>query len=360
MNRRTLILCSTLVLGGWTLQGCAPAPEPPSVEFSVPVTVREVATGSVEDRIIATGTLRTSETISLRADTGGSLRVATANSGRRLSEGSRVSAGQMLAEITGEEVRIAAASESREKRLNVAKRDYESKKELFDEGLISAETLRPFETALADAQLEVERGQLTQSRSRLVTPISGVVLRLARDDQNRPLADGQLIQQGAEIAQVAPTNSLIADVDLVGTDLSRVRPGQPVRVRHHAWTDETYSGAVVRMAPSLDPATRTLRAEIAIENKAGQLRPGMFVEVTIIAERRDDVVVVPRDAITERAGRKVLFVLEGTKVVRRDVALGLGDDDIVEIRQGVSLGERVVVRGIETLTNDQRVRVSGS
>jgi membrane fusion protein (multidrug efflux system) len=339
---------------------CAPPPDTQEVEFRVPVSVRVVETGTVEDRVVATGTLRTAETISLRADTGGSLKVALAANGRRLAEGDRVVAGQMLAEITGEEVRLAAASGARLQRYEAAKRDFESKQELYKDGLISEEALRPFETTLAEAQLEVERSQLTENRSRLVTPISGVILSLCRDEQNRPLADGQLIAQGTLLASVAPTSSLIADVDLVGQDLATVREGLKARVRHHAWTDDRFDGLVIRLAPSLDPTTRTLRAEVAVENPDGNLRPGMFVEVTIIAERRADVPVVPREAVTERGGRKVVFVLEGQKVERRDVALGLGDDDVVEIRQGLEPGERVVVRGIETLTDNQRVRVSGA
>jgi len=339
---------------------CAPPPDTQEVEFRVPVTVREVETGDVEDRVIATGTLRTAETISLRADTGGVLMVSKNSAGRRLAEGDRVQAGQLLAEITGEEVRLAAASTSRQQRLEAAQRDYEAKKKLFEDGLISAETLRPFETTLADAQLEWERSRLTEDRSKLTTPISGVILRLCRDEQSRPMADGQLVVQGSELAQVAPTRSLVADVDLVGQDLARVRERLTARVRHHAWDETRFDGTVLRLAPSLDPTTRTLRAEVAVENPRGELRPGMFVEVTIIAERRTDVPVVPREAITERGGRKVVFVLEGQKVSRRDVALGLGDDDVVEIRQGLEPGERVVVRGIETLTDDQRVRVSGA
>ncbi|NIM02358.1 MAG: efflux RND transporter periplasmic adaptor subunit [Acidobacteria bacterium] len=357
MKTASRLVAAGLVL---TVLACAPPPDRQEVEFRVPVTVREVETGDVEDRVIATGTLRTPETISLRADTAGALRVARAANGRRLAEGDSVEAGQLLAEITGEEVRLAAAADARQQRLAAARRDYETKKALFDEGLISAEALRPFETALADAQLEWERSQLTQNRSRLVTPISGVVLRLARDEQNRPLADGQLVVQGAELAQVAPTRSLVADVDLIGQDLAKVRERLEARVRHSAWGDTRFEGTVIRLAPSLDPMTRTLRAEVAVENPGGELRPGMFVEVTIISERRTDVPVVPREAVTERGGRKVVFVLEGQKVTRRDVALGLGDDDVVEIRQGVQPGERVVVRGIETLQDDQRVRVSGA
>ena len=80
----------------------------------------------------------------------------------------------------------------------------------------------------------------------------------------------------------------------------------------------------------------------------------------MIAERRENVPVVPREAVTERGGRKVVFVLKGQRVERREVALGLGDDEIVEIKSGLEAGERIVVRGLETLTDGTRVRVSGA
>jgi multidrug efflux pump subunit AcrA (membrane-fusion protein) len=86
----------------------------------------------------------------------------------------------------------------------------------------------------------------------------------------------------------------------------------------------------------------------------------MFVEVTMIAERREDVPVIPREALVERGGRRVVFVLRGQRVNRRDVVAGFGDDEIVEIRQGLEPGERIVVRGLETLTDGTRVQVSGS
>jgi multidrug efflux pump subunit AcrA (membrane-fusion protein) len=86
----------------------------------------------------------------------------------------------------------------------------------------------------------------------------------------------------------------------------------------------------------------------------------MFVEVTLIAEQRDAVPVVPRTAVVERGGSKVVFVLQGPKVARREVVLGLGDDDVVEVRQGLEPGERIVVKGLETLSDGSRVSVSGA
>ena len=106
--------------------------------------------------------------------------------------------------------------------------------------------------------------------------------------------------------------------------------------------------------------TRTLRADVTVGNRSGRLRPGMFVEVTIIADRREGVPVIPREALADRGGRKVVFVVEGQKVKQTNVVTGLGDDEIVEIRQGLEPGDRIVVRGLETLTDDTPVQVTGS
>jgi RND family efflux transporter MFP subunit len=342
------------------LAGCTPPPPEQRVEFRVPVFVREVGTGTVEDRIVATGTLRASETVALRADSGGALNIARNAAGARLTEGDRVQVGQTIAEITGEEVRLAARTEATSQRYETALRDYESKRNLFEDGLLSDQEFRQVATTLADAKIDLEQSRLTETRSRLVTPIRGVILRLGRDEQGLPLADGQLVSRGFEVAQVAPVGSLIAEVDLVGPDVARVREGLKARIRHHAWEDDPFDGRVLRLAPTLDPMTRTLRADVSVSNRQARLRPGMFVEVTMIADRREDVPVIPREALAERGGRKVVFVLRGQKVSRRDVVAGLGDDEIVEIRQGLEAGERIVVRGLETLTDGTRVQVSGS
>jgi RND family efflux transporter MFP subunit len=357
--RRALAALAAITLVAWGA-ACTPGPPEQDVEFKVPVFVREVGTGTVEDRVVATGSVRAPETIALRADTAGALVISRNASGRRLSEGDRVEAGQTIAEITGEEVRIAARTEARTQRYEAALRDYESKKRLFEDGLISEQEFVQVTTTLADAKIELEQSQLTEHRSKLTTPISGVILHLGRDEQGQPLADGQLVRQGYEVAQVAPTGNLIAEVDLVGPDVARVREGLRCRVRHHAWEEESFDGRVLRLAPTLDPVTRTLRAEVSVTNRGGRLRPGMFVEVTMIADRREDVPVIPREALAERGGRKVVFVLKGQRVNRREVVAGLGDDEIVEIRQGLEAGERIVVRGLETLTDGTRVQVSGS
>lgn len=339
---------------------CNDGDDTAEVDFRVPVSVADVAVGEVEDRVVVTGTLRAEEGVSLAVETGGILQIGRGPSGRRLREGDRVEAGQVVAEVTGEDVRLAARTAATEQRFDAARRDLEATRQLFEQGLITDTELRRAETALAEAQLEYDRSRHTEKRNRLVSPIAGVILSLARDAQGQPMASGQLVALGTVLARIAPTHELIADVDLVGRDVARVEVGQPCRVRHHAFPGELFAGRVVGIAPSIDVATRSLKAEVEVANPSGRLKPGMFVEVTVVGERRMEVPVIQREAITDRAGKRVVFVLRGQRVDQREVELGLGDDDRVEVRSGLEPGERVVVRGLETLKDGMRVRVTGN
>jgi RND family efflux transporter MFP subunit len=289
----------------------------------------------------------------------GVLEISDGPDGRRLAEGSFVTAGQEVARIVGEEVRLAARTVATRRAYEAAQSELEANRQLFERGLINQAVLDDLESTYEQTRLELDRALQTEERNRLVTPIDGVILKLARDSDGQLMANGQLVGPGQLVAQVAPLDPLIADVDLIGEDIAAVRVGLEARARYYAWDDQQFPGEVLRLAPTVDQRTRALRAEVEIENPEMLLRPGMFVEVTLVAERREGVPVISRDAITDRGGRRVVFVLAGQRVEQREVRLGLGDDLLVEVREGVAVGERVVVRGLETLADDMLVRVSG-
>lgn len=361
LGPRTALAVAVISLA---LSACSPPQEVTAVEFQVPVSVEEVANGTIESRIVTSGNLRAPEIETLTALVAGTLQISdTINedgSGtRRLAEGDKVKAGDEIAFISGEDVRLEAGRESYQQRYNSARLDYESTLRLQQQGLVGMSELNKAESAMEDAKLALERSQRTEARAHLVASIDGVVLKLARDAKGQLMTNGQQVTQGLEIAQVAALDELIADIDLVGRDgLALVQVNQEARVTHHAWANQDFNGRVLRIAPTVNEQTRALRAEVAIDNSSGVLRPGMFVEVTLITERHENVPIVPRRAITERGGRNVAFVLRGQRVSQVDVTLGLGDDENIEIRSGITAGDRVVVRGLETLTNDMPVRVT--
>lgn len=356
----TLCLFIFLTLAGGLLSACNPGVDEQKVEFRVPVSVEEVGTATVEDQIVTTGTLRATRVVTLDVLMNGKLEINKGPSGRLYAEGDLVHAGDEIARIVGEDVRLAARMAAAKSHYDAARTELEAKRKQFKKGYISETELQNKEDTYEEAKLDLEKARHTEDRNRLVTPIDGVILKLARDDQGQLMANGQLVNPGQLVAQIAPLNVLIADVDLVGKDIAVARVGLVARARYQAWDDRVFNGKVVRLAPVIDQKTRALRAEVQIENSDGLLRPGMFVEVTIIGARHENVPVVPRRALTDRGGRRVVFVLRGQRVIRQEVTLGLGNDDVVEVKEGVKPGDRVVVRGLETLTDQMHVRVTGS
>jgi len=346
---------SVLFLG---LLGCGPSADKSTLEFRVPVMVDVVRPGSVEDTLKLTGSLRASRTVELNAETKGVLRIGVDARGRRLAEGDRVKKGQVIVELTGEDVRVAARTEATRHRFLSARSDLEARKKLFEDGLITESDLRLAETTLEEARLEYDRSRLSERRSVLVTPIDGVILQLARDQKGRPIAEGQLLTPGQLVAQIAADGQLIADVNVFGPDIGRIRVGQEARLTTIAFPGEEFKGRVLRLAPSVDTLSRTLAVEVRVENPGGVLKPGLFVQVSVLVSRRENVPVVPRSALVRRAGKLVVFVAKGQRVEQREVEPGLGDDSVVEVLSGVMEGESIVIRGMETLSDASKIRIS--
>jgi RND family efflux transporter MFP subunit len=359
LMRPRVAIVSALVLISSLLSACAPPEESGAVEFRVPVTVKEVDVATMEDRIVTTGTLRPAELVSLSALDAGVLEINRRSSGGRFAEGDQVREGEEIARVVGEDVRIATRMAATRSSYEGAETQLRATQNLFERGLINKTAVDNVAKAYEEAKLEFERSRRTQQRNRLITPIGGVILALARNPDGQLLANGQLVSPGQVIAQVAPLHPLIADVELVGRDVAIVAVGLEARVQFHAWPREKFPGKVLRLAPVVDQRTRALRAEVEIDNHLDRLRPGMFVEVTLIGERRENVPVVPRSAVTDRGGRPVVFILRQQYVSQQAVELGLGDDERVEIRTGVAKGDLVVVSGLETLTDNMAVRVMG-
>ena len=229
--------------GGFTaaalLAGCAPEGAQQEVEFRVPVAVEEVGVATLEDRIVTTGTLRAPEIVTLNVLDSGVLEINRGPDGRRLAEGDTVKAGDEIARIVGEDVRVAARLNAAQRAHDAARTELEATREIFSRGLIPKATLDSVESKYETAKVDLERSRRTEDRNRMLTPIDGVVLKLARDADGQLLANGQLVTLGQLVAQIAPLDALIADVDLIGDDVAararRARSARPLpRLERHA------------------------------------------------------------------------------------------------------------------------------
>jgi cobalt-zinc-cadmium efflux system membrane fusion protein len=171
-------------------------------------------------------------------------------------------------------------------------------------------------------------------------PAAGVVLR-------RTANVGQNVGPADSLITLASVRSVWAVADVFERDLGQVRLGQRVTLTTDAFPGRTWTGRVTYVDPQLARETRTARARVEVDNPDAALRIGMFVALTISSASVSARVMVPMTAI-QTLGAVFVVYIEGAQpnqFVERAVAVGASVGDQVEIRSGLSPGEKVVVAG---------------
>jgi RND family efflux transporter MFP subunit len=144
-------------------------------------------------------------------------------------------------------------------------------------------------------------------------------------------------------------------VNLVERDLRKVRVGAGAAMTVDAYPGENFAGRVARVAPVLDPATRTAEMEIEVPNPTGRLKPGMYARVRLISTNKDNALVVPKSAMVDAQGRRGVYMVQKGQAVFRAVSLGLEEPDRIEVTDGLKEGDEVVTTGASALRDGAQV-----
>jgi membrane fusion protein (multidrug efflux system) len=140
-------------------------------------------------------------------------------------------------------------------------------------------------------------------------------------------------------------------------DIGRIRPGLHAQLRVDAYPEDVFTGKVQRVSPLIDPTSRNGEVEISIANPDHRLKPGMFAKVAVMLEQRQEVVVIPRDALRLDALDAAVFVVQDGVAHLRRVATGLQTDTEVEILDALAPGTEIVLAGHHGLKDQAPVRV---
>jgi multidrug efflux pump subunit AcrA (membrane-fusion protein) len=292
-----------------------------------------------------------------------------------------------------EELDNARASLAQSERdLSVARANLERQRSLFQSGSLSQAQLENAENAVSSAETQVENAR--RSLRLLETGTRDEDLSAARAQADQARKQYELAQLQLDHAQIrSPVAGRV--VNLLAEEGNTVGPQSPVavvvndalmyarftvpernygrladregeieaRIAALAYRDmEPAAGVLTTVSRVIDPESRTFSAEAAVENASGRLRPGMYVEVSVILSRRESAVVVPPAAVVTRDGQPVVFVAHTDDTARRvPVTTGLRGDGYVEITSGLLGSETIVVEGNAFLEDGQRIRaISGN
>ena len=169
---------------------------------------------------------------------------------------------------------------------------------------------------------------------------------------------GDLAQPDTPLMQIVDLTTLETVVHVVEKDYSKLQPGNVAEMRVDAFPDRSFRGTVRRIAPVVDPDTRTAAVQIEVPNPDELLKPGMHSRVGIIYESRPRSEYVPVGAVVENGRDASLFIVTGEppQVEQRSVTLGISNGLVVEIIDGVEEGDDVVTLGQRLLQHGQNVQ----
>ena len=159
---------------------------------------------------------------------------------------------------------------------------------------------------------------------------------------------------------MADFSPLFADVFLSEREALKVAPGQKVTVVLGVDETSEITGRVDRISPVVDQSTGTVKVSVRVAGSHGAFKPGAFVRVDIRTDTRSEALLIPKRALLEEDGESYLFIADGDKAKRVDVKLGYRSGTDVEVREGLSDGDRVVVAGQGALKDGAKLKVVGS
>lgn len=353
MSRVRLIgvgLCLLLACGKGT---APPKPRPPPLVVAAQVTVRDV---QVEIR--APIDMRPLAQADVGAKTLGYLDAVL------VDRGDTVKRGQLLALVRPSDLpdQLAAARGTLAQthaQIAHAQANLDRIKQLAPSGIASQQDLQNAETAVATAraiedaaQAQVGALAVRLGETRIESPLDGVVA-------VRRLDPGALVgpQGSGAIMTIAKIDVLRAFISVSERDLPGVSIGKDAHVDLDAFPGKPIPAKVVRIAPTVDPATRTIDVEVQVPNEGGLMRPGMYGHGAIITDVHKNAIVAPTVGVLSSAGKHYVFTLEGTKVKRRAVEVGVDGGDWLEITQGLGAGDQIVTAGTDALADGIEVRV---
>lgn len=346
----SLLLCVGIVAAGlvaaviiWNAGTAASAIAEDTVDAPAALVQIEVLEPrTVDDILWLTGRLEPWEERTISAETTGPI------AWQGMEEGQSVTKGQELVRIDTTPIRATHAQASA--RSNLAAQELKRLENLREAGISSPQDVDRASTEGKLAAADLAAANTKLDRSVLYAPIDGVVDTIYVEEK-------EFVDVGTELFKVMQTDRLKALVAVPERDVARFNTGDPVEIIVDALDGAAFQGTVHRIATSAERATRTYATEVALDNAAGQLKPGMTVRAKLVRDRFEQAIAVPLFAVVSLENQHfVLVEHEGVAEVK-PIIVGRVQGDRVHVVEGLAPGERLIVQGHRDLRGGQSVRV---
>lgn len=201
--------------------------------------------------------------------------------------------------------------------------------------------------ALGPLEAQVAAAQKAVTDTVIRAPISGYV--------SEKVADvGEYISPNtpnSKIATIVRTSTLRVKIDVPEQEIGKISNGQGISLQTSAYPDRNFAGIVARVSPSLSTTARTLVVEAEVQNTEGLLKPGQFATVRIVQSKPESAVMIPVAAVKTVGDTHSVFVIKDGAAREQFVQLGLLENELIQVKQGVIEGDLVAVGNLAALTD---------
>jgi RND family efflux transporter MFP subunit len=277
-------------------------------------------------------------------------------------EGAYVNENDILALLDDTEIKISYEQskielEQAKLSLDEAEQNYIRNQELKKRDLISEQDYQTQEALYKQRQLDYENRM--ESFKNLQLQLNWTKIRSLSEGYitERLIEVGDRVTANQQVYTVEDFRPLLIRVFVPTSDSIKLTTGMPTEVTTQVIRGAIFEGSVKLINPRIDVQTGTVKVTVEVFDDSLRLKPGMFVEARIVIGMKENVLVIPRKAILYKQNLTYVFVLNRNQVSQREVTLGLSEEDDVEIVSGLQEGETIVVVGVESLKDGQRVDV---
>ncbi|MEO7133714.1 MAG: efflux RND transporter periplasmic adaptor subunit [Vicinamibacterales bacterium] len=366
-----VVLTSTLSLAGCDSPSTAAEAAPESATTAatvVDVSVVKASVGAVESALEISGTLAPRSRVAVKPKLPGTIE-------RMLVDiGDAVKIGQTIATIDRREIDAqadsavaavavaTAALESSEATLANAVLEHDRAKNLFEKGALPRQRLDAAQTAhratvaqrdlatanLAQVNAALRRAREVQRNTTITSPVTGFVVERNYDAGAMP--------GDKPIVVVADLREMKLEAGVSEVEAGRLKPGMKAVVSVQAKPGETFFGQLAAISPEVDERNRHFKIDVRVPNGASALLSGMYATARIIEATAPNAIVLPKEAVTTRDGKRGVQKVQGDTVTFAEVTEGLSDGARVQIVKGLGAGDTVFADARRPIAAGAKVR----
>jgi len=311
-------------------------------QLSILVETTIARNGLIPKQIESVGSLKALEEVNISSEVDGRVIQIFFKDGQFVAKGMPI--------IQLDNIKAKADLESAQTALKLSQTTYERYQALYKEGGVSQQELDQQRSDVESKEAAVKNTIAALNQKQIQAPFDGELGAFA-------INEGAYINKGEALVKLVNKRKLKVEYAIPEIFLPQLKVGQPVLVSVDSYPGQTFAGQVTFIAPSIDKLTRTVSVQATVPNEEGTLSPGMFVHISQIISEQRETIVIPEQAIIASLQGYSLFKVVAGKAQSIKVTVGERYNGMLEIKQGLEIGDVIVIAGQQKLDDGVAVNI---